>query len=220
MAFLNGWGFGGKKWQQLGFGTPEKRENVSTLRPEQEPTFEQLQAATQGKGAGGAFGNAADYYYGNIGEKPEDYDRFAAPELRNFYENIIPDISEQFAGMGSGALSSSGFRNSAVGAGAGLSERLAALRANVRQNAAIGLTNIGQSGLQNFSQNMVTQQGSQGVWPALAQVAPHAIAAYATGGTSIPASASMLSNQNQGAISSGGQMNNPYAGQGGINNYR
>lgn len=57
--------FGGKKnplrginklGQQMWTGTPEERENVSTLRPEQEAGFQQLQNASQGRGAGGAFG--------------------------------------------------------------------------------------------------------------------------------------------------------------------
>ena len=43
-------------------GTPEKRENVSTLRPEQEGLYNQLVNAGQGANAGGAFGQAADYY--------------------------------------------------------------------------------------------------------------------------------------------------------------
>lgn len=188
-------------------GTPEKRENVSTLRPEQEPLFNQLQNASQGRGAGGAFGNAADYYYGNIGGTPEDYERFAAPEIRNFSENIMPDIAEQFAGMGSGGLSSSGFQNSAIQAGAGLAERLAAMRANLRSQAAAGLQGIGQAGLGNFSQNMTTQQGSQGILPSLAQAAPHAAAAYFTGGASLPASMSMMQQNSR----------SPYIGQGGIN---
>jgi hypothetical protein len=90
----------------------------------------------------------------------------------------MPGISEQFAGMGSGGLSSSGFQNAAVNAGTDLSERLGAIRANLRQQGAQGLQNIGQLGLGNYSQNMVTQPGSEGF---LGQVAPAvgtAIGAY------------------------------------------
>jgi hypothetical protein len=219
MGGLNlGWlGLAPKSWNKKAneflTGTPEKRENVSTLRPEQEGGYQDLQNAAQGRQSGGAFGQAADYYRGNLGSTPEDYERFAAPEMRNFNEEIIPELSEQFAGMGSGGLSSSGFRNSAVNAGAGLSERLGAIRANLRSQAAQGLQGIGQLGLGNYSQNMVTQQGSQGLLPSLAQMAPHAAAAYATGGASLPAS--MASMQNQGGVGSGGNYNNPYAGQGG-----
>ena len=56
--------------------------------------------------------------------------------------------------MGSGALSSSGFRNAAVGAGTDLSERLGAIRANLRQQGAAGLFGLGQQGLGNYNQNI------------------------------------------------------------------
>lgn len=143
-------------------GTPEKRENVSTLRPEQEGLYQQLINASMGQGAGGAFGDAADYYRSLLGNDSADYEAFANPMLRQYFQDIVPNISEQFAGMGSGALSSSGFMNAQNQAGVDLSERLAALRANLRQQGAQGLQNLGGLGLQNFSQNMVTQPGTQG----------------------------------------------------------
>ncbi len=159
-------------WSNVGnflTGTPEKRENVSTLRPEQEQLYNQLQKAGMQQGAGGAFGDAADYYRGLLGNSDEDFNQFAAPQMRQFNEQIIPGLSEQFAGMGSGGLSSSGFRNAAVNAGTDLSERLGSIRANLRQQGAAGLQNIGQQGLQSYSQNMVTQPGSEGF---LSQMAP------------------------------------------------
>jgi hypothetical protein len=158
-------------------GTPEKHEQVSTLRPNQEPLQQQLINSGMSAGAGGAFGDAADYYRNTLNRDDDQYfDELAAPEQRRFNEDIIPGLSEQFAGMGSGGLDSSGFRNAAVGAGTDLSERLGAIRANLRmhgdnmrQNAAQGLNNIGQQGLQNRSQDVVTQQGTEG---ALSQLAP------------------------------------------------
>lgn len=145
-------------------GTPEIRENVSTLRPEQEKLYQQLIQSTRNRGAGGAFGSAADYYRNLLSDENADMDAFSRPEMRRFNEDIIPGLSEQFAGMGAGGLSSSGFRNAAVSAGTDLSERLGALRAQLRQSAAGGLANIGQQGLQPYSQNMVTQQGSPGLF--------------------------------------------------------
>jgi len=157
-------------WKSLGnffTGTPEKRENVSTLRPEQEGLYNQLINAGSGQGAGGAFGEAADYYRSNLSNNPEDFNAFAAPALRQYNEDIVPGLSEQFAGMGSGGLSSSGFRNAQVQGATDLSERLGDLRAQLRQNSAQGLQNIGQQGLGNFSQNMVTQPGSEGLLSSL-----------------------------------------------------
>lgn len=150
------------------FGSPEKRENVSLLREEQEPLFNQLMGAGMDRGAGGAFGTSADFYRDILSNDPQMLQELYAPEFRRFNQDIIPGLAEQFAGMGSGALSSSGFRNSATQAGTDLAERLAQMRMNLRQNAASGLTNIGQIGLGNYSQNMVTQPGSQGFLGAMA----------------------------------------------------
>lgn len=204
MAGLNlGWlGLAPKKWNKAASnfmtGSPEIRENVSTLRPEQEQGFNQLQQASQGPGAGGAFGQASDYYRNLLSDNPEDFNRFAAPEQRNFNENIIPGLSEQFAGMGSGGLTSSGFRNAAVGAGTDLSERLGALRAQFRQQGAQGLQGIGQQALGGYSQNMTTQPGSEGFLSQAASAIPHAAAAYFSGGSSIPGSLASLGSNRVG----------------------
>jgi len=157
-------------------GTPEERENVSLLRPEQELGFQQLQDAAQGRGAGGAFGTAADYYRDLMSNDSADYNAFAQPALRQYNEDIVPGISEQFAGMGSGGLSSSGFRNAQIQGATDLSERLGALRANLRQRGVEGLQNIGQLGLGNYSQNMVTKQGSPGL---LGSIGPAVVSAGA-----------------------------------------
>jgi hypothetical protein len=151
------------------FGTPEKRENVSTLRPEQEDLYRQAVNAGMNPGAGGAFGTAADYYRNLLSDNSADFDAFAAPQLRQYNEDIVPGISEQFAGMGSGGLSSSGFRNAQIQGATDLSERLGAIRANLRHSGAQGLQNIGEVGLRNYSQNMVTEPGTEGF---LSQAAP------------------------------------------------
>lgn len=157
----------------MGFwtGTPAKRENVSNLRPEQEGLYQQAVNAGKGPGAGGAFGTAADYYRNLMSENPADYNAFAAPALRQYSQDIVPGISEQFAGMGAGGsgLSGSGFQNAQIQGATDLSERLGALRANLRQQGAQGLQNIGQTGLQSYSQNMETDPGTEGF---LSQAAP------------------------------------------------
>src|SRR6266404_1884571 len=152
------------------FGSPEEHERVSTLRPEQEPLFRQLQAALQGQGAGGAFGQSADYYRGLLGNNSQDFNSFAAPEMRQFNEQTIPGLAEQFAGFGgSGSLDGSGFRNAAINAGTDLSERLGAIRAQLRQQGAQGLSGLGQQGLGNYSQDVMTKPGTEGF---LSQIAP------------------------------------------------
>lgn len=201
-------------------GTPEKHKRVSTLRPEQEDLYNQLLASGQGPGAGGAFGDAADYYRNLLSDNPEDFQAFAAPEMRRFNEDIIPGLAEQFAGMGSGGLSSSGFRNSVTGAGADLSERLGAIRAQLRQSGAQGLANIGNAGLQNFSQDVVSQQGTPGFF---GQVAPLAGTAIGTmfggpgGGMIGNQIGSMFGGQGVGRKSS--PYGNPPTPMGGSNSY-
>lgn len=190
-----GWlGLAPKSWNKKASnfltGTPEKRENVSTLRPEQEPLYQQLVNAGMQPGAGGAFGQAADYYRGLLGDNSADYQAFANPMLRQYNEEILPGLSEQFAGMGAGGLSSSGFRNAQIQGATDLSERLGALRAQLRQAGAQGLANIGQMGLGNYSQNMVTQPGSEGFLSQIAPAAGQALATYYGG----PSGAAMSSN--------------------------
>jgi hypothetical protein len=141
----------------FGGGYKPKKEKIrpqSVLRPEQEALYNQAVQAGLAPGAGGAFGEAADYYRSNLGNNPADFEAFAAPERRQFYEQTIPNLSEQFAGMGAGGLSSSGFQNASIAAGTDLSERLGALRANLRQQSAQGLSNIGQLGLRQYSENV------------------------------------------------------------------
>ncbi len=160
-------------------GSPEIRENVSTLRPEQEPLYNQAINAGLGSGAGGAFGDAADYYRNLLSNESADFDAYAAPELRRYNEQLMPDLAEQFAGMGAGNTASSGFQNALTQGATDLSERLGEMRSRLKQSAAQGLQGIGQAGLQNFSQNMVTQPGSEGFLSNIAPAAGTAIGSFA-----------------------------------------
>jgi hypothetical protein len=202
-------------------GSPEIRKQVSTLRPEQEPLYRQLTNSGMRRGAGGAFGGAADqyrdilegrpgqgalgrsqnYYNNLLSDDSEDYQAFANPAMRQYREEIMPSLSEQFAGMGAGGLSSSGFQNAQTQGAVDLSERLGQIRANLRQAGAQGLQNLGQfstQGLQNlgqqglnqYSQNMTTQEGSPGFLSQLAPAAGTAIGAYFGGPAGASAGAS------------------------------
>lgn len=161
-------------------GTPSKRENVSTLRPEQEQLYQQLINSGMKPGAGGAFGGSADYYRNLLSDNSADYNAFAAPALRQYNEDIVPGISEQFAGGGGGqgSFSSSGFRNAQLQGATDLAERLGSIRAQLRQQGAQGLQSIGQQGLQNYSQNMETQAGSPGLLGNISQGIGNAIGSF------------------------------------------
>jgi len=138
-------------------GSPGKIRQQSTLGKEQQGLYNQLLQAGQRQGAGGAFGQSADYYRGLLSNDSEDFNAFAAPELRRFREQTVPGLAEQFAGFGSGAMSGSGFRNAALNASTDLSERLASIRAGLRQQGAQGLMGIGQQGLGNYNENIYMQ---------------------------------------------------------------
>lgn len=187
-------------WKSALFGSKGKYEQVSRLTPGQQPLLDQLTRASQNKGAGGAYGDAADYYRSLLDDDNSTFQAMAAPEMRRFNEDIVPDLAEQFAGMGSGGLSSSGFRNAGIRAGTDLSERLGAMRANLRQQGAAGLAGIGQQALGQY-QDTTYRPGSEGI---LSQAVP--LAASAFFGPLAGGAAGLATNW----ISSKGQ-SNPYA---------
>src|SRR6478736_7267401 len=61
---------------------------------------------------------------------PAQMEQFQKPYMENFQQNIVPDIANRFAGMGTGAsgLNSSGFQQTLAQAGRGLQSDLAAMR--------------------------------------------------------------------------------------------
>lgn len=195
-----------KKAGDIFFGSPERTE--SRLMDDQMPLYDQLQAALQGNGAGGAFGDAADYFRDLLSDDSTTFDAMSRPELRRFNEDIIPDLSEQFAGMGAGGLSSSGFRNAAVNAGTDLSERLASIRANLRTQGAQGLAGLGQQGLSDFK---VIRPGTSGLVDSIGPAIGTAAGAY-FGGPAGAAAGSQLGAQVSNSISGKGQTS-PYGGQ-------
>ena len=154
-------------------GTPAKYQNVSSLLPYQQRLHKQNAGA-----ASGAISSLQNYYGGLMSDNPADFQAMAAPEMRRFNEQIIPDLSEQFAGMGAGGLTSSGFRNAAVSAGTDLSERLGALRAQLRQSAAQGLQGLAGVGTENVSQSVQTDPGTQGFLATAAPIAGAALTAF------------------------------------------
>jgi len=165
----------------MGFwtGSSAEVEPVSTLLPNQKPILDSATKAAMKKGAGGAYGEAADYYRDLMSDDSNTYNQMQQPEMRKFNEQIIPDIAEQFAGMGSGGLSSSGFQNASINAGTDLSERLGAMRANLRAQGAQGLQNIGNTALGNYSQMTQTDPGSGGFLSSIAPAVGTAIGSFA-----------------------------------------
>lgn len=143
-----------KNVNEFAVGAPEQNYQQSLLGPEQQGLYGQMQQSLQGAGAGGAFGDSSDYYRDLLSDDSQTANAMFAPEMRRFNEQIVPGLAEQFAGMGSGGLSSSSFRNASINAGTDLSERLGAIRAGLRQQGAQGLQQAGQFGLGQFNENI------------------------------------------------------------------
>lgn len=119
-------------------------KQVSTLTPGQGGFLQQLMEMLSGSGLGGAE-SAMQYFMDLLSGSPESYQKFEAPMMRQFNEQIVPGIAEKFTGAGGGQRSSA-FTQALGGAGAGLQEQLAAMRGGLQQQGAQGL----MSGLQGL----------------------------------------------------------------------
>jgi len=77
---------------------------------------------------------------------------FQAPYMENFNQNIVPDIANRFAGMGTGAsgLSSSGFQQTLGQAGRGLQKDLASMRGQMQMQGAGQALNYAQQPISNM----------------------------------------------------------------------
>jgi hypothetical protein len=104
---------------------------------------------------GGGYQQALGQLQGMLDPNSQVYQDFAAPQMRQFNEQTIPQLAERFAGGAQGgALSSSGFGQALGAAGAGLNTNLAQLRAQLQQQAI-------QSILGQYNQSAATGLGTQ-----------------------------------------------------------
>lgn len=94
---------------------------------------------------------------------PSFFDKFEAPIKRQYEEQIVPDLANRFASMGSGgSTGSTGFRNQANREGSNLATNLAALRGGMQQQAIPQLLGYAQQPFQNLMslQNLALGQGT------------------------------------------------------------
>lgn len=166
-------GVGGGLLGLLGFGgsKPDQFKQLPTYSPEQQQMLRSIlsQLGMMGQGEG-AYGLAQNRLSSLLSPDSDIYGEFEAPYLRRFNEQTIPGLAERFAGLGAqgGALSSSGFGQSLGAAGAGLQTDLAALRANM-QNQALNsafsqYNNLSQLGLGSRPFENLYQPGSTGLF--------------------------------------------------------
>lgn len=85
---------------------------------------------------GGSSGMGFDWINQILSGDEEAFKAFEDPIKRQFEREVVPGISEKFAGMGSGgAQDSSAFQQTLGKAGADLSTNLAALRSGLKMDA-------------------------------------------------------------------------------------
>lgn len=194
-------------------GTPGRVESASTLNPAQQEQLQRIlgtidpsQFAIQQQPT---YQAGQSYLQSLLGG---NISQFTDPYMRQFKEQTVPGLAEQFAGLG--GLSSSGFQQALGGAASGLQEKLASLRGSLMFGALpqalgfaqapgqmqLGLTGIG---LKPSIENIYKPQ-TQGLLQQLApQLAKFAIAYY-TGNPGAVAALDALKNiseQNQGNFS-------------------
>jgi hypothetical protein len=121
------------KLKGLLFGNEGKFSNQDVLNPQQQQLHGQFLNQF-----GGAQNAGLQNILGLLQGGDEAFAKFEDPYKRQFQQETIPGLAEQFAGMGSGgSQNSSAFQQALGGAGADLSANLASLRGNL-QNQAVG----------------------------------------------------------------------------------
>jgi hypothetical protein len=102
------------------------------------------------------FQSGSRYLQNLLSQSPQErYSQLEAPYMRQFQNEIMPGIAEQYAGAG--AMGSSGFQNAAAEAGSSLMERLAALNLN-QQNIFRGQQLSAVPMSQSYSQQPYNEQ--------------------------------------------------------------
>lgn len=111
-------------------GSSGGMEQYSTMTPQQQAMQNQLIS-----GIGGAQGQGLQYLFQLLSNDPQAMAAFEAPYKRQFQQETIPGLAERFQGMGSFGGDSSAQGLAYAQAGRELSENLAALRGNLKNNA-------------------------------------------------------------------------------------
>ena len=94
-------------------------------------------------------------FFNSLFNDPDFFNRFEAPALRQFNEEIAPGLANRYAAMGSGgSTGSTGFRNQLAREGSNLSTNLAAQRGQMQQNAVPQMLSYAQQPISNWMTQM------------------------------------------------------------------
>lgn len=140
--------------KEMLFGKKGKIKALPTLAPEQQQLLSQLL---------GGIGSPLQAGLGNLTQLLSgDTEAFEAPAMRQFYEQIIPQIAERFTSMGAGSQGSGAFGQQLGAAGAGLAERLAMQRAGLQQQGLGQLQSLLGMGMTTPTFQWMGMPGTQG----------------------------------------------------------
>lgn len=143
------------------FGKKGGWEGFENFTPEQRAILDKILG-----GLGGINEQGMNYLSQILSDDPELMKQFEAPYLRQFNEQIVPGIAERFTQAG--ARNSSGFNQAIAQQAGSLSERLAAMRAGLKQNALEGAFGYNKFGLAPRRTNF-WDQGNQGFLGSMGQ---------------------------------------------------
>ncbi len=149
----------------LGFGKdkPTQLKERPRYSPEQQQAMSKiLQLAQEGNE------DAIAYYKQILSDDPEAFADFERPYMEQFQQETIPNILERINAGGGMNKYSGAVTQQLAQAGRGLSTNLAAMRANLKQNATQGLQNYSQLGLQELNDPYM-QGGRKGAFSMLSQ---------------------------------------------------
>jgi len=140
------------------FGHSPEMKQANRFSPEQQAFQQQLLG-----GLGMPMGSGLEYLQQILSGDPEAFAAFEAPIKQQFEQEVIPGISERFAGMGTGgAQDSSAFQQTLGRAGKELSTQLGALRAGLKNQALQQLQGLTGQGFQTGIENLY-DPGSYGL---------------------------------------------------------
>ena len=162
--------------KEMLMGSSAKTEKMDNLSPEQNALLTQMLG-----GMGSPMQSGMGGLGGILGGDQASLDAFQAPAIRQFQEQIVPGLAEQFAGAG--ALDSSAFGSAIGGAGAKLSEDLSAQKAGLQSGAMGQLMQMLGLGLGTSPFSYMQTPGTQGAFGAAAGGFGKGIGASLGGGT-------------------------------------
>lgn len=172
------------------FGTQDKVKQANLYTPQQQQGLANyFENPIQDSALYGAGSSYLQNLLGN--NNPNAMAEFNAPYMQQFQQQIIPGLSERFAGMGTGAgaLSSSAFNQTLAQAGSGLQATLAQLRQQLLGQAsqqALGYAQqpysnlLGGLGMRQFEN--IYKPGTSGIGQKLIGGGLGGLAGFALGG--------------------------------------